>query len=325
MKTENSGSSNTFLLEERLNNDFTNYCHAGNFEIVKNLYNKHSVNNTKKKLFYVFRKIAGASPLKLDLNYCDNSPLLQSCSQNHYDIVEFFLKDKDFIDGLIKSNEKDKVLSKAFNYALKNSNIEMMKLISPLIDKKDIHFHIAISEGYSTACSNGNLDVLNFFFADESINPPRLNNLQPENMPDTFMVNGMVTENRDKLTVIAVSGIKNNGFLAGCIYGSLDTIKYFAESPDSNHYVDVNLLTKNKDTTIIVGSFEVMEYLVFNLNLDKNLYTNGTIELAKIFDNSDHETVLNLFDKRDLFKEINNELSNSSNQTENSQKKKLKI
>jgi hypothetical protein len=314
-----------FLLGERLNNKFANDCYSGDLNSIKDIYKHHSINNLKKKLFYVFRKIAGQDIPILDPHYSDDSALINACQQNHYDIVEFLLKDKDFMQGLISSNKKDETLTRGINHALGNNNLEMFKLISPLIDKKDIFFHMNISSGYTKACQNSNLNMLDLFFADKSINPPHLNNLQPENMPATIMLNGMISENRDKLTTIAVSGIKNNGLLAACISGSLDTVKYFTESTNSNHYVNIDMFFKNKEANLLVGSFEVMEYLIFNLNIDKNLYLNGKVKLSSIFDQDDHQNVINLFEKRDLFKEINNEINNSTSQAINPPKKKPKI
>lgn len=315
------------LLEVRLSNQFNLACKNGDLETVKGIYFKNSVNSLKKKVFFSFRKIVGMAPIKLDPNYPNNTPFLTACENNHYNIVEFFLKDIDFSNELKRSSQKNTILNVGLSSAVANGNIEMIKLILPLIENRDFNFYSNLLQGFMQACYKNDIQVCNFILLESSINPPHLFNLNYNDMSPLVQKNNLVEENKEKYQVMGISFLKNKGFLAACHSGSLDIIKYFTDSHKSNCYIDVNEIFKEKNNNVVIEKFDVIEYFIMNLNLDEELFYRGNIEISP--DMEDYEIRLNqvgdLFEKRKLFTELNTELDSSVKKLELAIKKKPKL
>jgi hypothetical protein len=298
IKTLNKESS--FGFKKDLNYDFAEACKLGNVNIVAEIYNKYYPNSLTKNIFHSFLKIVGLNSPKLDIPYSYESPLLLACENNHFNVVEFLLN-KHFMKQP-DSIQKRSLLNHCLGTAISNDNLELVKLILPFVNSKDKQFYSDISGGFVKSCHKGNINMINFILTNEIINPP---NLKQNKGNDSE-----IQENNDQ--ILGILDLKNKGFVAACDYSNFKVIKYFTESPGLINHININNFLENYPSSLVIEDFKLMEYFIFDLNLDENLFYGGKIEFDSPLDveqsEESIEKIVSLFEKRELFNQINSDL-----------------
>ena len=296
----------------RMNNRFLQACRDGNLEIVKELYTKHSKTILKNKVRYAFYKLGGVDSNKLaqlDPYYYNNSPLKAAFESNHYEVVEFLLTDKLFINGYNKDNNGFR-LSQGVAKAIEYCNLRVIDLVAPLIKDTPSEVYDDIQYGFNSACKTGNTASIEYILTN-----PKIKKVLQENEGNSFN-----TRNPDYF-----QHLKKHGFLAACQSGNLDAVEYFTKTNNPQTYLDIHSISYN--TQIIVGSFEVLHYLIFDLNIDRDTYEIGHLEPSPALGDfiEINQKIKEMFDKRELFKEINSELGSIGNQAVPQSKKRPKL
>jgi hypothetical protein len=274
-----------------LNKKFVEVCEKGDLNAVTELYNRYYIEHlTTFRKFLSFLKIAPKTIYMLDPHYDDDCALEKSSENKHYDIVKFLLNDSKFFHGVNREGNISWRLSKVLCDALEENNVEIAQLVLPLIKNKTEAFYQSIGTSFSEACGKGNLDVIKYILKDDSINNQKFEIFEDEN------------------NTTSSCSIILNGFFNACAKGQLDVIK-FLTSGELNYKIDLSKLKKNNELEI--REPKIMEYLIFEYKLDKIYYRNPIIyrnREQKSWECDDY--VNNLFEKRDLHKELQLEIDN---------------
>lgn len=296
----------------RMNNKFLQSCRNGDLELVQELYSKHSKTILKNKIQYNFYKLGGIQTNNLailDPYYYNNAPLMEAFENNHYEVIKFLLTDKKFIRGYSKDNNHFR-LGRGLSKAIEYSNLRLIDLVVPLIKDTGEELYDDIHYGFSSACKKGNTAAIEYILMNQKVKE----SLQKVDN-DSFNIK----------TPDYFENLKKHGFLNACQSGSLHTVEYFTKSNNPNTSLDINLIIQ--DNKIIIGSFELLEYFIFDLNIDRCIYEIGNLEPASTLGDfvEINQKIKEMFDKRDLFKEINSELNIAKNSDLNISKNKLKL
>jgi hypothetical protein len=296
--------------QKLLNKKFIEICQNGDLTSLIEIYNKYYVKPNKlqnklKKKFFSFLNIYQPllPPPVLDLHAVTSLALKEATLHNQENIIHFLLTDKSFVKHL-SHNEAQKIyaLSAILNSALNNGNVKLTNFILPLIKNKNQLFYKNIKSGFEHACKMCYLDVIKCLFKDESINHQKL-----EIFEDEF-------NSSSALNLIV------NGFTIACNQGNLELIKFFTDPSQLSSPININ---KYKHR-FYVTSFDILEYFVFELNLDKEEYLKKITFYPDINAvKNENEKGLYLFEKRELYREINNELDTTPNHSIQSKKMKL--
>jgi hypothetical protein len=299
------------LNNDRMNNKFLQACRDGNLELIKELYSQHSKTILKNRIRYSFYKLGGIESNTLAIlnpYYYNNSPLSEAFANNHYEIVEFLLTNKHFIKGYNQDNYGFN-LGKGLSKAIEHANLKMIDFVLPLIKDTANNFYNDMNHGFMAACRKGNIEVIDYVLFH-----PQIKKILQENEDNSFNI---------KQTDYFYN-LKEHGFIGACRAGNIETVKYFTNK-DSNISIDIHSIVNNN--LIIVGSFEVLEYFIFNLNIDRKIYEMGNLEPSEALGDfiEINQKIKEMFDKRELFKEINNELKIYYHQESSQTKKKPKL
>jgi hypothetical protein len=296
--------------QKLLNKKFIDVCKNGDLINLIEIYDKYYLkpNNLKNKLkkkFFSFLNISQPllPPPVLDLDAVTTLALEEATLHNQEGIINFLLTDKRFIKHLSHNKEQEIcALSAVLNSALTNGNVQLSNFILPLIKNKNELFYKNITSGFEYACKMKHLDVIECLFKDEAINQQKLEIFE------------------DEFNSYSALNLIFKGFIIACSNGDLELVKFFTDKSKLNNAIDIN----NDKYSFYITNFKILEYFVFELNLNKERY------LERIAFYSDRHSFQNenkkglpLFEKRDLYKEINNELdTNPNNSIKN---KKIKI
>lgn len=300
------------LNNERMNSKFLTACRDGNLEVVKNIYSQYSKTILKNKVRYTFFRLGGIEPNSLALlnpYYYGNAPLKAAFESNQYEVVEFLLTDNNFIKGFNKDNNGFR-LAQGLSDAISYSNLKMIDLVVPFIKNTGDELYNDIHHGFKAACRKGDIQVIDYILSNNQIKTCLQNKGKISfgvKSPDYF----------EHLT--------KHGLVDACFAGNVKTVEYFTKSENPDIFIDFNSFANS--TELVIGSFELLEYLIFNLNINKTSFEIGNLEPSeKLGDFLEmRKTIKDLFAKRELFKEINNELSMTSNPAVTSSKKKAKL
>lgn len=273
-----------------LNRKFIEVCEKGDFNAATELYNKYYLEHfTTLKNFLSFLKIAPKTIFMLDPHYEEDCALLKSSENKHYNIVKFLLKDNKFLDG-IDDEMKTWRFSKILSSAMENNNLEIAQLVLPLIKNKTESFYQTISTSFNAACEKGHLNVIKCILKDKVVNNQKLELFE------------------DEYNTASSHSLILNGFIKACERGQLELIK-FLTSGELNYKIDLSKFKKNSE--IEIRSEQIMQYLICDYNLDKQYYGSPIIYRdrdKKIYECNEY--VNNLFEKRELHKEITSEIIN---------------
>jgi len=294
----------------RMDNKFSSACNNGDLELVKNLYLNYSKTIIKNKLRHAFYRLGGVDPTNLAIlnpHAYSNAPIKNAFASNHYDIVEFLLTDNNFLKGLYKEYSCFK-LSGGLSDAIRLGNFKMIDLVIPLIKEtpKDIYDHI--HHGFRSACVNGQTDIIDYVLTNNQIKEM----LDPT-PKDSFGIPG----------IDYFEHLKKHGFISACHTGNWKTVEYFTKSNNPQIRIDFNTISTS--TQLIVGSFELLEYFIFDLNVDKYIYNIGNLEPSeKIGDFTEiNQKIEKMFEKRELFKSINEEFIEAPSELKKTTKMKI--
>lgn len=300
------------LNNERMNSKFLTACRDGNLEVVKNLYSQHSKTILKNKARYAFYRLGGIESNTLAIlnpYYYNNSPLKAAFESNQYEVVEFLLNDKNFIKGYNKDDNGFR-LAQGLSNAIAYSNLKMIDLVVPFIKNTGDELYNDIHHGFKAACRKGDVKVIDYILSNTQIK----NSLQSKEYTSYRIKSPDYFEN-----------LKKYGLAEACFSGNVKTVQYFTKSENPDIFMDFHSFSNS--TELIIGSFELLEYIIFDLNINKTVFEIGNLEPSeKLGDFLEmRKTIKDLFAKRELFKEINNELSMTINPTVISSKKKAKL
>lgn len=294
--------------EKILNDKFIKSCQKGDLDTVIAIYKKYYLEPNKirtkiKNKFLSFLKISKPllPPPILNLNNVVGVALETSVRNGEKNIINFFLNDKNFLKYLNQDElYKISFLSTLLNSAINHGDVELTKIILPLIkDKNEIFYH-NIQGGFDFACYNGYLEVIKCFFQDKDINCQKLEIYEEK-------YNGM-----NSFSLIS------QGFNTSCQRNHLEMVKFFTDSSQLKNFININEYKSN----LYVYSFDIVEYLILTLNMNKEKYIKKVRFMPECSNvEEEKERALKLFEKIESFKELNSELSinNGSN------KRKIKL
>lgn len=210
----------------------------------------------------------------------------QASGYGHLEIIQMIYKSNHLQKYLDKTD-----LVKAMQTAFLHGHLEVIQLLFPQLDKFNGHHDGIISLGITEAAMTGKINVLAAFFEDKLVK----NNL-----------------NKDTVTEKIIN--------IACSHNKLDIIKYVMEK-EQYKYFDKNSHNLNNTfaTALMNENLDVIQYLIFDLNISKTKEINNILE-----NNTDtnFEKVKNWFKIRDANKELEAELP-ILNQETNPKKPKM--
>lgn len=212
-------------------------------------------------------------------------------------------------------------LNQDFLRACKYKNLETIRY---LLTTQELGLNADINanngEGLQLACEGGDLTIVKYL-----INSPELKEhiVINKNIDEGFLEACMHQGQRGlelvqylltspELTKHADINIdKGQGFIIACNKGNLELAKYLTSSPELKIHINPHTkddlafkLALQNFVTEEKGSLEILQCLIFDLNLEKT----EKIKTALITKNNLFTDIEKFFDIRDLKKELNNEL-----------------
>jgi ankyrin repeat protein len=264
---------------KKLNKNFAQACLNGDFDVVKDIYNTHITSRSKFNSFLKIIKIVNS----FDPHYDKNTALAHACLMGHFNIVEFLINQEKFKSKLTSNN-----IQLGLQFAISSGHTDIVELLLPLTKKK-LRLYITVDMGLKLACQNGHLDTIKYF----TISP----NVDFDNLDEKYRL-------PDK------PPLKYACFLAACAGGQVDVMKFLLASPELQKKVDINYLNDpSVHVSMPINSIEVINYLIFDLNLSKN---DPLIQGIKIDEKISKQVDL-LFEKQELFSKLSSNLENESN------------
>jgi hypothetical protein len=263
------------LTKEELSQTFIKACQLGDFDTVKKLYEQSSDKRGLKLKFLTKEVIFNA--------HDDKESALRAANHNgHYEIVKFFLEEKDFIKNL----EDKQLLTKLFNNSVSNGflitskNFEITTLVVPLLQEHKILNNKQILLGFIEVCATEDIKTLEYL---------------AENF-DIYSTLPLMTSNLPY-------SLQEHGFIAACEEGSLESVKFLLTSPKIKERIDLdNIITK-----VRIQHQHILEYLVFDFGIARD--SSFTKKIV-------NENLDSLLEKRDVFNSLNSDLkSNNKSQS----------
>ncbi len=274
---------------KKLNQEFATFCLIGDLDKVKSIFNEHEYNPS---IFNSFLNIVNIVT-SFNPNHKNSQALANACLMGKTNIVEYLLEQEKF-----KKNLTNSAIQVSLQIAISSGSLEIVKMLLPL-NKKSLGLYIAVELGYKKACYLGHLDTVKYLTLDKDLNFNQLEQTYGSQSKAPF---------------------KYSGFLNAGAGGQLEVIKFLSESPEMQNQFNFNMLNNpGVKVKMEVNSLEVMNYFIFNLKLKRNdPLIQGMIINPKIAKDVDL-----LFQKQELFKDLNVDFEN--NIEEKTAKKRPKL
>jgi hypothetical protein len=279
------------ITQEELDNQYLEYCKTGDLNGIKNLEKKYPPSNSS--LFSSFLKIIQFNKPSLNFLCSDYVGLFTLCENGSTEIVSYIIDQPSFkerLDGeLFKSNNishnimnSNKTILNAILLAAKNGHFECADLLVPF--EKKLEERIPVHIAFLDACAEGELNTVKFLLHSENIS-----------FNVSWMINSGLTTAHDF----------GECFIDACRGGHLNVVKYLVSDPDLDEKIDLNMI----DAEFSVENHEIIQYLIFDLNLPKDHRIFSKIRTIP-------ENLLSEFlAKRELFEEINKNLDINPNKS----------
>ena len=163
-------------------------------------------------------------------------------------------------------------LEKSFHNACVDGNLNQIK---KLINSKKINIHCNNDAGFLLACSNGHLDIVDYFLTS-----PELKKHIDINTNDDM------------------------GFLNACFRGQLHIVKYLLTSPKLNKYSNIHAYKDRAfEITCQHNNLELAQFLIIDMNIKKTWHINRHLK------ESENSEIRNYFKVRKFKEQLNSELT----------------
>lgn len=268
-------------MNQDLNEEFLNACGVGDASKVKELY--HTYYPPVKNIFEKFTNIFNFKKPLLDPHYKDEFPFLTACVGGHLDVIEFLLKEKKFVNGLLL----DRIIL-GLGSAIQNEHIQIANLILPLIKKENQNLEDIAYSSFQSCCKKGKLNGLKYI----------LNNKK-------------LSANKELLNF-------NEGFIYACENGRINIIEYLVKELNYSYSISKQA-TKNPKNLIKIKDIDVLHYFVNELQMQNN----DELSHRLLLDNKMQTALDNAFEKKKLYIGLNNDLHQSSDTIPKTKKLKL--
>jgi hypothetical protein len=267
-------------------------CEEGDIENLKGFFELYKPKKTSKNpVFSYFLKLTQNFKASVDPHCQNDLAFKKACEKSHTEVLDFLIKIPDFIENI----NDNKNIYFAFKKALQAENISLAKYIHSLM-KNNSDYHSALYDVFIDSCHCGKLDSVKYLLTDQSIDRISSNN---------WLTHLLGTQP----TLLA-------GFIAACEgsreNGHPNIVKYLTSLESG---IDFNMLQRN----LYINNIEIMQHFIFDLNLNrhdplfKKIIYKDNVELNK------------LFEKKELFENLNDGLNLNNNDSTNQLKKKLKL
>lgn len=280
--------------QKLINNKYIEFCNDSNFQGIKDLCeNKLPY---KKTWFDSFLNIFLQTPT---VDFFFGSGINTLCKKGNTEIISYIISHPNFQNQLLdvkNSTVNIQEMSDCCFVAAKNGHFDCARLLTSFVNQPENNMTEAYHQ-FVSACSSGNLEFVKFLTTNPSIK---------HNVNYTF---------NNKLDEFHPT---NEAFIAACENGHLDIVKYLLESKD----IPENINLKHFEKKILIDNPDIIRYFIFDLNLPRNHIVFSKITSYQSENNLTNSLVEELLDKRDLFENIN---SNLSTKSELMPSKKLKI
>jgi hypothetical protein len=211
-----------------------------------------------------------------------NQKFLNACQYRHMEVVRYLLTSKE-----LKTNaEINTENGHALQLACEGGDLNIVKY---LINSPELKEHIVINnnidEGFLGACmipGKKGLELVKYLLTSKEL-----------------------TRHAD------INVDDGQGFIIACNKGNLELVKYLTASPELNKHINPHSkhdlgfrLALQNAYTNEPGSMEILNYLIFELNLEKTKLITQYLDVK-----DDLAIQINkFFDMRDLNRELNKEL-----------------
>jgi hypothetical protein len=170
---------------------------------------------------------------------------LKACEYEQEEVVKFLLS-----DGSFSKKINNPVLSMGLSETLAKNNTDLINLIATNIQDKNVHYYYNMGTRLITFCDEGNLEAIKYMLNSKSLN---LDYIDLFNRPLGNGTNSIILE----------------CFKNACRHGKLNVVKYLTTSEDLPIHINVKELSKQKIGGLTIKGYEVMQYLIFDLNLER--------------------------------------------------------
>lgn len=250
---------------------FLKLCEEGDIENIKGLLQLYKPKKTNTNPFFsYFLNIANYFKTSIDPHCEEDTAFKVAFTNSNTEVLDFLVN----IPNFVKVINKNKIIYTAFKKSLAEDNIIMAKYLHPLMEK-DLDYIAVLYDGFIGSCHNGKLNSVKYLLTDSSVDTFGL----------TYWLN-MVPGTHPTLLA---------GFIAACESSQPHILQYLSSS---KYEIDFNHLNRK----INVNDIQVMKHLIFDMNLSRNHHLIKNILFPDIMALND------LFDKRELFEDINQDL-----------------
>lgn len=272
---------------QQISKGFVEACREGHLDVVK-----YAVENLDDNDYFDYSDIEFPNIYELFVNKTiKEAGFIEACETEKIEVVKYILSDKAFSNKI-----NNPILSQGLVIALSKRNEELIKLIVPNIHDKNVHYYYNIGKKFSDSCSAGDLDTVRYMLNNKNIDLDYMDLFQRP------------LGNSGKPIIL-------DGFWNACKNGKLNVVKYLTASEELPVHIDVKSIVKSlrgqKVAGFIMKDYDVMQYLVFELNLKRN---DCFMFIPKEFES--------LFEKKKIKNELEQDISN---QVRTSPNKKMKI
>lgn len=265
---------------------FLEACREGHLDAVKYTLENLNQNNYLDSIDIDSLPTDGFAPNRT----IKESGFIEACNGKKIDIVEYLLSDYSFA-----TKYNNPILSEGLCIAIKHKNEDLIKIISSAISEyydKNVHYYYNIGKYFYDACSDGNLNDIKYLLTNKNIDI---------DYSDLF----------SRPFGTGITAIILSGFLKACSMGHLEVVKYFTKSEELPIHINVKKIKSEQAASLIIKDYDVVQYLVFELNLEK--------EECFMFMPKEFEAI---FDKKKLKDELE---ASITNQFQHTPTKRLKI
>jgi hypothetical protein len=267
-------------------------CEEGDIENLKGFFQLYRPKKTSANpIFSYFLNITQHFKASIDLHCQDDDAFKKACKNSHTEVLDYLIKFPNFV----KNINNNKHIYYAFQQALISENIPIAKYIHSLM-KKNSNYHNVLYDGFTNSCYRGKLESVKYLLTEPSIDRTSRNNW-------------LTHLSGTQPTLLA-------GFIAACEGsggdGHVNIVKYLTSLEPKLNF---NELQRHLN----INNIEIMQHFIFDLDLNRNdtlikrIYYKDSIELNK------------LFEKKELFQNLNSDLNPNDDSSLNQPKKKLKL
>jgi hypothetical protein len=268
---------------QHISKGFVEACREGYLDVVK-----YAIENLDDNDYFDYQDIEFPNIYEGSVNKTiKEAGFIEACNTEKIEVVKHILSDKAFSTKI-----NNPILSQGLIIAIHQRNENLINLIVPNIQDKNVHYYWTIGKNFSNSCSVGDLDTIRYMLNNKNIDLDYMDLFQRP------------LGNKGRPIIL-------DGFMNACKNGKLNVVKYLTASEELPMHIDVKAIASQEVAGIIMRNYDVMQYLVFELNLERN---ECFMLIPKEFES--------LFEKKKLKDELDHSIDN---QVQSTYRKKLKI